>query len=136
MDKEVHSAYQNSSRTRRRRRDGGRTCDAGVGADSATASAPGSAAGAPPQERAPAQLRSPVEGDLVSVDTVAKSVTIKPLNGADLIFTYTDKTEISGAQKDAAGLATMKEGRVTVHFTEDAQTKTKTATRILVEAKK
>jgi hypothetical protein len=88
------------------------------------------------QERAPQQLRSPVEGDLVSVDTVAKKVTIKPLTGADLAFTYTDKTEISGAQKDAAGLATMSEGRVTVHFTEDAQTKAKTATRIIVAPKK
>ena len=57
------------------------------------------------------------------------------MTGADLVFTYTDKTEISGAQKDAAGLATMKEGRVTVHFTEDAQTKAKTATRIIVAAK-
>jgi hypothetical protein len=88
----------------------------------------------PAQERAP-QLRSPVEGDLVSVDTVAKMLTIKPLTGADLVFTYTDKTEISGAQKDAAGLATMKEGRVTVHFTEDAQTKSRTATRIIVQPK-
>jgi hypothetical protein len=88
------------------------------------------------QERAPAQLRSPVEGDLVSVDATAKTVTIKPLTGADLTFTYSDKTEISGAQKDAAGLATLKEGRVTVHFTEDAQTKAKMATRIIVAAKK
>ena len=88
------------------------------------------------QERAPAQLRSPVEGDLVSVDSTAKTITIKPLTGADLTFSYTDKTEISGAQKDAAGLATLKEGRVTVHFTEDAQTKMKTASRIIVAAKK
>ena len=84
------------------------------------------------QERAPQALRSPVEGDLVSVDSTAKQITIKPLTGADLVFTYTDKTEISGAQKDAAGLATVKEGRVTVHFTEDAQTKAKMATRIIV----
>ena len=88
------------------------------------------------QDRAPQMLRSPVEGDLISVDTTAKQITIKPLTGADLVFTYTDKTEISGAHKDAAGLATMKEGRVTVHFTEDAQTKAKTATRVIVQPKK
>jgi hypothetical protein len=29
----------------------------------------------------------------------------------------------------------MKDGRVTVHFTEDAQTKAKTATRIIVQPK-
>ena len=96
-----------------------------------------------PQAQAPAApaqaaqpLRSPVEGELVSVDATGKKITVKPLTGADLVFNYTDKTEISGAQKDAAGLATMKEGRVTVHFTEDAQTKAKTATRIIVESKK
>jgi Cu/Ag efflux protein CusF len=92
------------------------------------------------QTPAPAQaaqpMRSPVEGELVSVDSTAKKITIKPLTGADLVFAYTDKTAISGAQKDAAGLATMKEGRVTVHFTEDADTKVKTATRVIVEPKK
>lgn len=88
------------------------------------------------QERAPQQLRSPVEGDLVSVDAEAKTITIQPASGAELKFTYTDTTAISGAQKDAAGLATMKNARVTVHFTEDAQTKAKTATRIIVQPKK
>ena len=88
------------------------------------------------QERAPQPLRSPVEGDLVSVDADAKTITIQPASGAELKIAYTDTTVISGAQKDAAGLATMKEARVTVHFTEDAQTKAKTATRIIVQPKK
>jgi hypothetical protein len=91
---------------------------------------------AQPPAQAPQPLRSPVEGELVSVDTTDKKITIKPLTGADLVFIYTDKTAISGAQKDAAGLATMKEGRVTVHFTEDADTKARTATRVIVEPKK
>lgn len=90
----------------------------------------------PPAGQAAQPLKSPVEGDLVSVDSAGKKITVKPLTGADLVFTYTDKTEISGAQKDAAGLATMKEGRVTVHFSDDPQTKAKTATRIIVEPKK
>jgi hypothetical protein len=80
-------------------------------------------------------MRSPVEGELVSVDATGKKLTIKPLTGADLVFTYNDKTEITGEKKDAAGLATVKEGRVTVHFTEDAQSKAKTATKIIVEPK-
>jgi hypothetical protein len=83
-----------------------------------------------------AQQRSPVEGDLVSVDAKAKTVTVQPASGAEQVIAYTDKTEISGAQKDAAGLATMKDARVTVHFTEDAKTKAKTATRIIVQPKK
>ena len=89
-----------------------------------------------PAGQAAQPVRSPVEGELVSVDSTAMKITIKPLTGADLVFTYTAKTAISGAQKDAAGLATMKEGRVTVHFTEDPDTKARTATRVIVEAKK
>ena len=89
-----------------------------------------------PAGQAAQPLKSPVEGDLVSVDTATKKITIKPLTGPDLVFTYNDKTAISGAQKDAAGLATMTEGRVTVHFSEDADTKAKTATRVVVEPKK
>jgi hypothetical protein len=86
--------------------------------------------------RQPQQMRSPVEGELVSVDADAKRITIKPERGDDLVFAYTDTTEISGAQKDAAGLSTTKDARVTVHFTEDAKTKVKTATRIIVQPKK
>ena len=91
---------------------------------------------AAPARQAAQPMKSPIEGELVSVDTVGKKITVKPLTGADVEFTYDDKTNITGAHKDAAGLATHKEGRVTVHFTEDAQTKAKTATRVIVEAKK
>jgi NADH dehydrogenase FAD-containing subunit len=80
-------------------------------------------------------VKSPVEGELVSVDAEAKKVTVKPASGPELMFAYTETTEASGAQKDAAGLATMKEARVTVHFTEDAKTKARTATRIIVQPK-
>jgi len=97
---------------------------------------PSAQAPAPAAAQAAQPLRSPVEGELVSVDTATKKITIKPLTGADLVFTYNDKTDISGAEKDPAGLATMKEGRVTVHFTEDAQTKAKMATKVIVEPKK
>ena len=89
-----------------------------------------------PADQAAQPLKSPVEGELVSVDSTAMKITIKPLTGADLVFTYTAKTAISGAKNDAAGLATVKEGRVTVHFTEDPDTKAKTATRVIVEPKK
>lgn len=89
----------------------------------------------PAAAQAQAQLKSPAEGELVSVDADKKEVLVKLANGKEERFTYTDTTEISGAQKNAAGLATMKEGRVTVHFSENAQTKAKTATRIIVQPK-
>ncbi len=90
----------------------------------------------PPQREAPAQQRdpAPVSGDLVSVDSAAKMITVKPASGPEVKFAYTEATEIQGA-KDAAGLATLKEGKVTVHFKEDAQTKAKVATRIIVQPK-
>jgi hypothetical protein len=101
---------------------------------SVSAQTPAPSAQTPSQPADQAQaVKSPVEGALVRVDTTAKRITIKPATGADLIFTYTDTTEISGAQKDAAGLATAKDAQVTVHFTEDAKTKARTATRIVVE---
>jgi len=103
---------------------------------SAQAPSPTPQAQAQPPAQTAQPLKSPVEGELVSVDTDEKKITIKPLTGADLVFTYNDKTAIAGSQKDAAGLATMKEGRVTVHFSEDAQTKARTATRVIVEPKK
>jgi YD repeat-containing protein len=86
---------------------------------------------APAQPEA-AQAQS-IQGDLVSVDAEAKVLTVKDAEGKEVQFAYNDSTDISGTQ-GAAGLATMKEGRVTVHFTEDAETKKKTATRIIVEA--
>ena len=86
------------------------------------------------QERQP-QGPQPVQGDLVRVDNDAKMLTVKVADGTEVEFQYNDSTEISGA-KGAAGLATMKEGRLTVHFTEDAKTKAKLATRIIVEPPK
>jgi hypothetical protein len=103
---------------------------------SVSAQTPQQAPQAPPAaDRAQSQLKSPVEAELVSVEPDKKEVVVKLANGNELTFAYTDTTEISGAQKNAAGLATMKEARVTVHFTENAQTKARTATRIIVQPK-
>lgn len=82
----------------------------------------------------PKEQTHQIQGDLVKVDTDAKMVTVKTASGEEE-FQYSESTEISGA-KGAAGLATMKESRVTVHYTENAQSKTKLATRIVVEPKK
>jgi hypothetical protein len=99
--------------------------------------APQTQAQQPPAARDQArnEVRSPIQGALVSVDAEAKKITIKPAEGDELEIAYTDTTEISGAQKDAAGLATMSDARVTVHFTEAGDSKAKTATRIIVQPK-
>jgi glucose/arabinose dehydrogenase len=90
------------------------------------------------RQRDPQQNRqaTTLQGELVRVDAEAKLLVVKGADNKEVEFAYTDSTQISGAQDSAAGLATMKEGRVTVHFTEDASSKKKTATRIIVEPKK
>jgi hypothetical protein len=88
-----------------------------------------------PRQPQPQSQPQPIQGDLVRVDADAKALTVKVTDGTEVQFKYDDSTEISGA-KGTAGLATMKEGRVTVHFKEDAQTKAKLATRIIVEPRK
>jgi hypothetical protein len=76
---------------------------------------------------------SPVMGSLTNVDAAAKTLTVKLADGNEVSFKYTDTTEITGAKDGAAGLATMKDARVTVHYTENAADKSKTATRVIVQ---
>lgn len=87
----------------------------------------------PAEQKAPATIS--LEGELVRVDADTKILVVKPSEGKEVEFKYTDTTDVTGAQGGAAGLATMKEGRVTVHYTEDAKTKDKTAVRIVVAPK-
>jgi len=88
---------------------------------------------APPADQTPrAKDPAPIQGELVSVNADAKQLTVKIADGTEVQFLYDDATEVSGAKGGAAGLATMKQGRVTVHFREDAKAKTKLATRIIV----
>ena len=83
-----------------------------------------------PQAEQPRQP-APIEGDLVRVDAEAKKIVVKTADAGDVEFVYDENTEVTGAKDGAAGLVTMKEGRVTVHFTEDGGTKT--ATKIVID---
>jgi hypothetical protein len=95
----------------------------------------------PPEQRQPEQRErdqakaAPIRGQLVSVNTDTKSLTVKPEQGAEVTIMYDESTDVTGA-KDAAGLATMTNRNVTVHFREDATSKAKVATRIVVEQPK
>lgn len=88
----------------------------------------------PERPAAPAQAQaSPsLTGDLIKVDSTAKTITVKAADGAETVFAYTDATTVTGA-KDVAGLATMTNQKVTVNYTENASTKAKTATKITVQ---
>ena len=73
-----------------------------------------------PTPREPEQQRAkdpaPVSGELVSLDAKAKTLVIKTDSGNEMTFSYTDTTEIIGADKGASGLATMSGSSVTVHY--------------------
>jgi hypothetical protein len=73
---------------------------------------------APPadqQERA--KTPEPVSGELVSVAADTKTLVVKTAADKEMTFIYTEQTEITGADKGAAGLATAKGSMVTVHYT-------------------
>ena len=67
------------------------------------------------QERA--KTPEPVSGELLSIDDAAKAIVVKTAVDKEMTFTYTDQTEIVGADKGAEGLATAKGSTVTVHYT-------------------
>ena len=63
---------------------------------------------APDSQTQRAKAPAPISGDLVDVDTTAKTLAVKVADGSEVKFKYTDTTEITGAKDGAAGLATMK----------------------------
>jgi hypothetical protein len=81
---------------------------------------PDPAPAAPMPSDSPSAKSDTVKGELVSVDDVAKSITIKDDKGAEQKFTYDDKTDVSGAREGVAGLATRAGSKVTVKFKDGA----------------
>ena len=82
-----------------------------VGSVAAQQSAP------PPSEQERAKTPEPVSGELVSIAADTKTLVVKTMGDKEMTFTYTDQTEIVGADKGAAGLATMTGSPVIVHYT-------------------
>ena len=79
-------------------------------------------ASAPPQDSAQSMS---ARGELVKVDSDAKTITIKAADG-EQVFAYNDRTEVVGAREGVAGLAGKAGAQVTVHFTSEKGTKTAT----------
>lgn len=86
----------------------------------------------PAQQAKPADAAQ-FQGELVTVNVTAKTVTVKNTEGTSQQFTFNEATQISGATNNAEGLAALKQARVTVHYMEDPKTKGKMATRIVAE---
>jgi len=71
----------------------------------------------PPGEQERAKTPEPVTGELISITDATKTLVVKTSADKEMTFTYSDQTEILGADKGAAGLATAKGSTVTVHYT-------------------
>jgi hypothetical protein len=65
---------------------------------------------------------SVARGELVKVDTAARTIVIRTESGPQMQFSYTAETKVVGAEKGVAGLATMTGTPVTVEFTRHEQT--------------
>jgi hypothetical protein len=90
--------------------------------------------GGQPQQKEKEQPPTPLVGELVTVDTNARTFAIKTAAEGEVKFSYTDTTEIIGADKGASGLAANPGTEVTVHY--DTHGTAKIATRIEVKPKK
>lgn len=82
--------------------------------------------------QAQAQAMS-AEGELVRVDVDQKTFAIRTADDRELQFSYTDTTEIVGAQSGSEGLATMKGSQVSVSY--HAENRVAIATRIEISPK-
>ncbi len=69
---------------------------------------------ATPQDRMADHDMKSVTGELVRVDTVAKTITVKTEDGKDELLRYDDNTKVTGAQTGIAGLANASGTKVTV----------------------
>jgi len=90
-------------------------------------------------QKAQAQEMAPISGELLKVDTDAKTLAVKTSDGTEVHFGYTDQTEVTGAEKGVAGLATMAGTQVTVHYErqkEAGEGPAYTATKIEVRSAK
>jgi len=65
---------------------------------------------------------SVARGELVKVDTAARTIVIKTDAGPQMQFSYTAETKVTGAEKGVAGLATMTGTPVSIEFTKKDQT--------------
>ena len=87
-----------------------------------------------PQQKEKEKPPAPLVGELVSVDVSARTFAIKTAAEGEVKFSYSEATEIIGAEKGASGLAAKPGTEVTVTY--DMHGTAKVATRIEVGPKK
>lgn len=84
---------------------------------------------APTATQAPApQQDKAFQGTLVSVDDSAKTITAKDADNKEMMFHYTEQTQIVGAEKSVQGLAGKSGAKLNITYKADRAGNT--ATRI------
>jgi hypothetical protein len=71
------------------------------------------------KDRAQAEPAS-VTGELMRVDPQSHTFSVKNASGAEMLFRYDDRTIITGAESNVAGLATSSGSQVTVSYRNDS----------------
>jgi hypothetical protein len=82
--------------------------------------------GAPPARVLAQAQTQTAQGELLDVDVKAGTLTIQTPT-TEMTFRFNDETRVSGAQKGAAGLATVTGSIVTVQFRKEGQMNLATA---------
>src|SRR2546421_10793225 len=60
-----------------------------------------------------------ITGELMRVNPTAMTFSVKSASGAEMLFRFDDKTIVSGAESNVAGLATSNGAEVTVTYRND-----------------
>jgi hypothetical protein len=87
------------------------------------------------QQERPPQAEKTFQGQLTKVDAAAKKISVKGTGDAEMIFAYTDQTQVVGPQKDIQGLATQAGAELKVTYREQAADN-RIATKIEILEKK
>jgi hypothetical protein len=87
-----------------------------------------------PSAQAQAPAARTAQGQLMRVDTEARTLSIQSAQGSPMVFHYTADTKVVGADRGVAGLATMTGSPVTVQYVQ--QDKDNIATQIEIQEKK
>ena len=68
------------------------------------------------QEKAAPQADKTFQGQLTKVDANAKRISVKGTGNQEMLFQYTEQTQVVGPQKDIQGLATQTGAQLKVTY--------------------
>jgi hypothetical protein len=74
----------------------------------------------PDQSRGKREEPASVTGELTRVNTTSMTFSVKSASGAEMLFKYDERTIVTGAETNPAGLATASGSTVTVTYRNDS----------------